>query len=111
MEHLTYTPLYYLNIRGAAPINWALINGEKKTGVTSFLIDEKIDTGAILLYKECVIGKNENVGELHDRLMLMGAELTIETCEGIFNKKIEPRVQKIHPNLKMHQNYLKVIVK
>lgn len=94
--HASLLPQY----RGAAPINWALINGEKKTGVTSFLIDEKIDTGAILLYKECVIGKNENVGELHDRLMLMGAELTIETCEGIFNKKIEPRVQNNTPELK-----------
>ena len=94
--HASLLPKY----RGAAPINWALINGEKKTGVTSFLIDEKIDTGAILLYKECVIGKNENVGELHDRLMLMGAELTIETCEGIFNNKIEPRVQQNTTELK-----------
>ena len=94
--HASLLPQY----RGAAPINWALINGEKKTGVTSFLIDEKIDTGAILLYEECVIGKNENVGELHDRLMLMGAELTIKTCEGIFNNKIEPRVQQNTPKLK-----------
>ena len=87
--HASLLPQY----RGAAPINWALINGEKKTGVTSFLIDEQIDTGAILLQKDCEIRENENVGELHDRLMLMGAELTIETCEGIFNNTIKPRVQ------------------
>ena len=94
--HASLLPQY----RGAAPINWALINGEKKTGVTSFLIDKKIDTGAILLHKDCEIRKNENVGELHDRLMLMGAELTIETCEGIFNNKIEPRVQQNTNELK-----------
>ena len=94
--HASLLPQY----RGAAPINWALINGEKKTGVTSFLIDEKIDTGAILLHKDCEIRKNENVGELHDRLMLMGAELTIETCEGIFNNKIEPKVQQNTTELK-----------
>ena len=87
--HASLLPQY----RGAAPINWALINGEKKTGVTSFLIDEQIDTGAILLQKDCEIRENENVGELHDRLMLLGAELTIETCEGIFNNTINPRVQ------------------
>ncbi len=94
--HASLLPQY----RGAAPINWALINGEKKTGVTSFLIDENIDTGAILLYKECEIGINENVGELHNRLMLMGAELTIETSEGIFNKKIKPRRQQNTSELK-----------
>ena len=94
--HASLLPQY----RGAAPINWALINGEKKTGVTSFLIDEKIDTGEILLHKDCEIRKNENAGELHDRLMLMGAELTIETCEGIFNNKIEPRVQQNKTELK-----------
>ena len=94
--HASLLPQY----RGAAPINWALINGEKKTGVTSFLINEQIDTGAILLYKDCEINKNENVGELHDRLMLMGAELTIETCEGIFNNTIKPRVQQNSSELK-----------
>ena len=94
--HASLLPQY----RGAAPINWALINGETKTGVTSFLIDEKIDTGAVLIYKECKIGKNENVGELHDRLMYMGAELTIETCEAIFNNKIKPRVQQNKPDIK-----------
>ena len=94
--HASLLPQY----RGAAPINWALINGEKKTGVTSFLIDEQIDTGAILLHKVCEIRENENVGELHDRLMLMGAELTIETCDAIFNNKIKPRVQQNSSELK-----------
>jgi len=94
--HASLLPQY----RGAAPINWALINGENKTGVTSFLIDEKIDTGEILLYKECEIGINENVGELHNRLMHLGAELTIETCEGIFNKKIKPKRQDNSSELK-----------
>ena len=94
--HASLLPQY----RGAAPINWALINGEKKTGVTSFLIDEQIDTGAILLHKDCEIKKNENVGELNERLMLMGAELTIETCEGIFNNTIKPRVQQNSSELK-----------
>ena len=94
--HASLLPQY----RGAAPINWAIINGEKKTGVTSFLIDEQIDTGEILLHKDCEIREDENVGELHDRLMHMGAELTIETCEGIFNNKIKPRVQHNSSELK-----------
>jgi len=57
------------NYRGAAPINWAIINGETKTGVTTFFIDDKIDTGAMILNAETAIGTNESAGELHDRLM------------------------------------------
>ena len=79
--------------RGAAPINWAIMNGETKTGVTSFFIDEKIDTGATLLYKECAIGANENVGAVHDKLMFLGAELATETCDAVFNNSIEPKTQ------------------
>ncbi len=94
--HASLLPQY----RGAAPINWALIHGENKTGVTSFLIDEKIDTGEILLYKECEVKINENVGKLHNRLMHLSAELAIETCEGIFNKKIKPRRQQNSSELK-----------
>lgn len=86
--------------RGAAPINWAIINGETKTGVTSFFIDEKIDTGATLLYKECEIGENETVGEIHDRLMTLGAELATQTCDSIFNQSITPQKQKETSNLK-----------
>jgi methionyl-tRNA formyltransferase len=62
------------NYRGAAPINWAIINGERKTGVTTFFIDDKIDTGAMILSKEIEISSNENAGELHDQLMTLGSE-------------------------------------
>jgi methionyl-tRNA formyltransferase len=67
------------NYRGAAPINWAIINGESKTGVTTFFIDDKIDTGAIILSKETPIIITENAGELHDRLMYLGSEAVVET--------------------------------
>ncbi len=63
------------NYRGAAPINWAIINGETKTGVSTFFINEKIDTGAIIEREELNIGENETAGELHDRLMKVGAKL------------------------------------
>ena len=69
--HASLLPDY----RGAAPIHWAIINGEKKTGVTTFFIDEKIDTGHIILQKEITINEDEIVGELHDRLMNLGADL------------------------------------
>lgn len=75
--HASLLPDY----RGAAPINWAIINGETKTGVTTFFIDEKIDTGAIILKKETAIGAKETAGELHDRLMVLGAETVVETLE------------------------------
>jgi methionyl-tRNA formyltransferase len=82
--HASLLPEY----RGAAPINWAIINGETKTGVTTFFIDDKIDTGEIILQKECTINKDEIVGELHDRLMYLGADLVIETVELIKNNKV-----------------------
>ena len=66
--HAALLPQY----RGAAPINWAIINGEKKTGITTFLIDHEIDTGKLLLQKELSIGNDETAGELHDRLMIEG---------------------------------------
>ncbi|SEC94294.1 methionyl-tRNA formyltransferase [Tenacibaculum sp. MAR_2009_124] len=75
--HASLLPEY----RGAAPINWAIINGETKTGVTTFFIDDKIDTGEIILQKETSIGENETVGELHDKLMHLGAELVKETVD------------------------------
>lgn len=73
--HASLLPQY----RGAAPINWAIINGEKKTGVTSFLINEVIDTGNILLQKEIAIEDNDTIGTLHDKLQELGSELLIET--------------------------------
>lgn len=71
------------NYRGAAPINWALINGEKKTGVTTFFIDDKIDTGAMILSRETAIDPDENAGTLHDRLMHIGSEAVVETLSQI----------------------------
>jgi len=82
--HASLLPEY----RGAAPINWALINGEHKTGVTSFFIDDKIDTGEIILQKEIAIKEDETVGELHDTLMHLGAQLVVETVELIKNNKV-----------------------
>jgi methionyl-tRNA formyltransferase len=69
------------NYRGAAPINWAIINGETKTGVTTFFIDDKIDTGAMILSSEIEIGETENAGQLHDRLMDLGSKTVIETLK------------------------------
>ena len=71
------------NYRGAAPINWAIINGETKTGVSTFFIDEKIDTGNIILQEEVLIDENEIVGELHDKLMLVGSNLVVKTIKKI----------------------------
>ncbi len=83
--HASLLPQY----RGAAPINWAIINGEKETGATTFFIDEKIDTGKIILQEKMPIGENETAGELHDRLMISGAELVVETLDKIASGKIE----------------------
>ncbi len=82
--HASLLPAY----RGAAPINWAIINGEPKTGVTSFFIDDKIDTGEIILQRSIDIKDDETVGELHDTLMYLGAELVLETVELIKNDKV-----------------------
>ncbi|MCF6181866.1 methionyl-tRNA formyltransferase [Lutibacter sp.] len=77
------------NYRGAAPINWAIINGESKTGVTTFFIDEKIDTGSIILQEEVSINKKITVGELHDQLMILGSELVVETTKLITEDNIK----------------------
>jgi methionyl-tRNA formyltransferase len=82
--HASLLPEY----RGAAPINWAIINGEHKTGVTSFFIDDKIDTGEIILQRESTIKEDETVGELHDTLMYLGAEVVLETIELIKNDTV-----------------------
>lgn len=75
--HASLLPEY----RGAAPINWAIINGENQTGVTTFFIDDKIDTGEIILQSEVAIKEDEIVGELHDKLMHLGANLVAETVD------------------------------
>lgn len=73
--HASLLPDY----RGAAPINWAIINGETKTGVTTFFIDDKIDTGALILQEKVGIGAKENAGTLHDKLMDVGGDLVLKT--------------------------------
>ena len=94
--HASLLPEY----RGAAPINWALINGETQTGVTTFFIDDKIDTGAMILRKEIPIGADETAGELHDRLMLLGSEAVIETLALIENQKVVTTIQAEIPDVK-----------
>ncbi|MDD3723664.1 MAG: methionyl-tRNA formyltransferase, partial [Lutibacter sp.] len=85
------------NYRGAAPINWAIINGETKTGVTTFFIDEKIDTGNIILQDEVAIGKNEILGELHDKLMEVGSRLVVKTVHQIEKETVitvkQPKIE------------------
>lgn len=75
--HASLLPAY----RGAAPIHWAIINGERKTGATTFFIDDKIDTGEIILKEEIAISDTETVGTLHDKLMYLGANLVAETID------------------------------
>lgn len=74
--------------RGAAPIQWAVMNGETETGLTTFLIDEAIDTGQILLQEKLPIGHDETAGALHDRMMEMGADLVVKTVAGLVSKSI-----------------------
>jgi len=80
--HASILPDY----RGAAPINWAIINGEPQTGVTTFFIDEKVDTGAILEKAETDILANDNAGSLHDKLQVLGSELVVITLDKIANQ-------------------------
>ncbi len=88
------------NYRGAAPINWVLINGESKTGVTTFFIDEKIDTGAIIFQDETAISPTENAGTLHDTLMHLGSLLVIKTVNAIANHTVTTTIQPQLKNLK-----------
>ena len=88
------------NYRGAAPINWAIINGETKTGVTSFFIDDKIDTGAMILSSEIEITPNENAGQLHDRLMNLGSKTVIDTLNLIEKGNVSTIIQEDHADIK-----------
>ena len=88
--HAALLPQY----RGAAPINWAVINGERLTGVTTFMIDKDIDTGGIMLRQECRIEPDDTAGDIHDKLMPIGAQLVVETVQGIIERNIETRVQR-----------------
>ena len=87
--HASLLPDY----RGAAPINFAVINGEEETGATTFFINEKIDEGNILLQDKIKIGSDENAGSLHDRLMVLGAELVVKTLDGLAENKLNEKPQ------------------
>lgn len=88
--HAALLPQY----RGAAPINWAVINGEKITGVTTFMIDKDIDTGGIIFREDCRIQPEDTAGTVHDRLMEMGSRLVLDTTEAIIQRTVELRVQR-----------------
>lgn len=87
--HAALLPKY----RGAAPIQWAIINGETETGVTTFFVDDKMDSGELLLQRKTAIGENETAGELHDRLALMGADLLLETVNQLAEGRLRSRPQ------------------
>jgi len=99
--HASLLPDY----RGAAPINYAVINGEEKTGATTFFINEKIDEGNILLQEELTILPDENAGSLHDRLMKMGAKLVVKTLDGLAENSITEKPQ---PDVEHPKNAFKI---
>ena len=99
--HASLLPDY----RGAAPINYAIINGEKKTGATTFFINEKIDEGNILLQEEIPVFPNEIAGSLHDRLMEMGAKLIVKTLDGLAENSI---IEKPQPEVSEPKNAFKI---
>ena len=87
--HASLLPKY----RGAAPINWAIINGELETGVTTFFLREKVDTGSIILQARVRIGADETAGELHDRLADLGGEVVLQTVRQIELGTVQPQTQ------------------
>jgi len=93
--HASLLPDY----RGAAPVNWVIINGEKETGLTTFFIDQQIDTGKIIHQERMLIGEEETAGQLHDRMMKQGAELLLRTVRSIASGDYHPVNQQemIHP--------------
>ena len=82
--HSSLLPQY----RGAAPINWAIINGEKETGVTTFFLSHEIDTGRIIYQEKTAIGETDNAETMHDRLMVMGAALVLKTVNAVLNDTV-----------------------
>jgi methionyl-tRNA formyltransferase len=82
--HASLLPQY----RGAAPINWAVMNGDTKTGVTTFYLNHEIDKGSVIYQEEIDISPEETAGDVHDRLMIIGAELVVKTIEGIGSGKV-----------------------
>lgn len=100
--HASLLPDY----RGAAPINWAIMNGEAQSGVTTFFINDRIDTGAILLQEPVPITIEDTAGDLHDRLMVEGAHLVVKTIRGVADKSLSAREQdesrSVHPAPKLN---------
>ncbi len=84
--------------RGAAPINWAVINGEPETGVTTFKLQHAIDTGDILLQERFSIGEDETAGEVHDRMKEIGAQLLVKTVQGLADGSLQPMPQELIPH-------------
>src|SRR5690606_16560073 len=97
---------------GAAPINWAIINGETTTGVTTFFIDEKIDTGAIILSDKTEISPDENAGSLHDRLMNLGKKTVVETLALIEKDQVttttQPQTEELKTAYKLNKDNCKI---
>ena len=106
--HASLLPDY----RGAAPINWAIINGEKQTGVTTFFIDDRIDTGEIIAQTPVDIAPDETAGTLHDKLMHAGARLTLQTLDRLAAGKVETRKQSHiptpHPAPKLNKDNTRI---
>jgi methionyl-tRNA formyltransferase len=100
--HASLLPQY----RGAAPINWAIINGEKETGVTTFKLKHEIDTGDILLQEKIAIGDRETAGELHDRVKEIGAELLLQTIDKLSHNKLQETPQSIISGTSGDQRHL-----
>ena len=94
--HASLLPQY----RGAAPINWAIINGEKETGVTTFMLNERIDEGSIIMQRSIAIGEEDNAETVHDRLAEIGAELTVETARAILAGRAKTQPQRESAELK-----------
>ena len=84
--HASLLPRY----RGAAPINWAVMNGDTETGVTTFFLKHEIDTGNVIQQRSCPIGRHDNVEVVYDRLMMMGADMVLETVDAIIAGTVKP---------------------
>ncbi len=106
--HASLLPQY----RGAAPINWAIIHGETETGVTTFFIDEKIDTGAVIFQEKITIDITDTAGSLHDKLMTMGSVLVLQTVQAIAEDKIrtiiQPKSEGLKTAYKLNNNNTKI---
>ncbi|MEO8766016.1 MAG: methionyl-tRNA formyltransferase [Ginsengibacter sp.] len=100
--HASLLPQY----RGAAPINWAIINGEIETGITTFKLKHEVDTGNILLQEKIKIGDTETAGELHDRLKTAGAEVLIKTIKRLLNNELDETSQSINSGNFVQAGYL-----